>query len=129
DRIVAKLLHRHPHVFGDTVVEGASEVVANWERIKADEKGAADRPGPFDGIPPTLPALLAAYKTQKRAAALGFEPDAETARRRAVQSLEDAGDPAGVGEALFWLVAVARAVGVDPEGALARATLKFRQSL
>jgi XTP/dITP diphosphohydrolase len=127
ERIVAKLLHRHPHVFGDVVVGGAADVVANWEAIKAEEK--QERTGPFDGIPPTLPGLLAAYKTQKRAAALGFRPDPDTARRRVAEALARPADPEALGEALFWLVAVARSAGVDPEGALARATMEFRQSL
>ncbi|HEV2757478.1 MAG TPA: MazG family protein [Actinomycetota bacterium] len=127
ERIVAKLLHRHPHVFGDVEVSGAADVVANWEAIKANEK--KERKGPFDGIPPSLPGLLAAYKTQKRAAALGFRPDAETARQRVADALAAPADPESLGEALFWLVAVARSAGVDPEGALAKATLKFRQSL
>ena len=125
DRIVAKLLHRHPHVFSDTVVSGAAEVVANWEAIKAGEK---EREGPFDGIPPSLPGLLAAYKTQKRASALGFEADAPTARERVAGAVGSDPTPETIGDALFWLVAMARAAGVDPEGALAKATLKFRQS-
>jgi XTP/dITP diphosphohydrolase len=137
ERIVAKLLHRHPHVFGDVVVSGASDVVANWEAIKAREKEARtphsaepqERSGPFDGIPATLPGLLAAYKTQKRAAGLGFEADAATARARVEEALAAPATPEAVGEALFWLVAVARAAGIDPEGALARATLRFRASL
>ncbi|MDQ3951454.1 MAG: MazG family protein [Actinomycetota bacterium] len=126
DRLVAKLLHRHPHVFGDVVVAGAAEVVANWEAIKAKEK---ERAGPFDGIPATLPALLTAYKTQKRAAALGFEADAAAARAGAAEALGADPTPESLGEALFWVVALARSAGVDPEGALARATTKFRQSL
>jgi MazG family protein len=128
DRLVAKLLHRHPHVFGDVVVGGAAEVVSNWEAIKAEEK-KGDRPGPFDGIPPTLPALLKAYKVQKRAAALGFEADAATARSRVEEALSPGATPESVGDALFWTVALARSAGIDPEGALARATQRFRQSL
>lgn len=128
DRLVAKLLHRHPHVFGDVVVAGAAEVVSNWEAIKAKEKAEA-RPGPFDGIPPTLPALLTAYKVQKRAAALGFEADGEAARESIRRALGTSTDPETVGELLFWTVALARSAGVDPEGALARAVVKFRQSL
>ena len=127
DRLVAKLLHRHPHVFGDVVVAGAAEVVANWEAIKSKEK--TERTGPFDGIPPTLPALVTAYKVQKRAAALGFEASAGEARARVEESLGEEPGPESLGEALFWLVALARSAGVDPEGALARATVKFRQSL
>ncbi len=126
ERIVAKLLHRHPHVFGDVVVSGAPDVVANWEAIKAGEK---ERAGPFDGIPATLPGLLAAYKTQKRAAGLGFQADAATARKKVDGALAAPPTRETIGEALFWLVAVARSAGVDPEGALARATLRFRQSL
>jgi MazG family protein len=128
DRLAAKLLHRHPHVFGDVVVAGAAEVVSNWEAIKAKEKGG-ERPDPFDGIPATLPALLATYKVQKKAARLGFEADEATARARAATALEGEPTPDAVGQALFWTVALARSAGVDPEGALARATSKFRRSL
>ena len=118
ERIAAKLLHRHPHVFSDAVVSGAGQVVANWEAIKAKEK---QRGGPFDDIPRALPALTVAHKTQKRAAALGFEPSTAEARAQATAAL-DAGD---VGEVLFWAVALARATGVDPEGALRAATSRF----
>jgi len=126
DRIVAKLLRRHPHVFGDVEVSGAGEVVRNWEALKSEEK---ERAGPFEGIPGSLPALLTAYKVQKRAAQVGFEPDAREARTNLLASLDRAGSSASgddLGESLFWLVAVARAAGVDPEGALLRAITKFR---
>ena len=121
-RLVAKLVHRHPHVFSDTEVSGATEVVSNWESLKAAEK--EERTGPFDGIPAGLPALLAAQKTQKRAAALGFEGAPDAAQRE----LEKAISEGDFGEALFWVVALARAAGVEPEGALRRATVRFRES-
>lgn len=121
-RIVAKLIYRHPHVFSDTSVSGASEVVANWETLKAAEK--TERSGPFDGIPTALPALLAAQKSQKRAAALGFEGE-EAEARAAIERAVAAGD---IGDALFWLVALARSKGVEPEGALRRATQAFQDS-
>ncbi|MDQ3955738.1 MAG: nucleoside triphosphate pyrophosphohydrolase [Actinomycetota bacterium] len=120
DTIVAKLLHRHPHVFSDAVVESAGQVVANWEAIKATEK---KRSGPFDDIPTALPALAAAHKTQKRAAALGFAPSDAEALERAGDALAS-GD---LGEALFWSVALARSRGVDAEGALRAATRRFRE--
>jgi MazG family protein len=120
--LVGKLVHRHPHVFGDTNVSGASEVVANWETIKAGEK--KERSGPFDGIPSGLPALVGAHKVQKRAAALGFEPSVEDAREKAGTALAG-GD---LGEALFWIVALARDGGIDAEGALRKATVRFRDS-
>ena len=125
DRIAAKLLHRHPHVFGDTEVEDAAEVVRNWESIKATEK---ERDHAFDGIPSGLSALLAAYKTQKRATQLGFGADEESARGRLAEGLEGAVDDVSLGDALFWLVALARARGIDPEGALRSATARFRRS-
>jgi MazG family protein len=121
DAIVVKLLRRHPHVFGKMIADSASEVVRNWEAIKAEEK---ERTDPFDDIPRSLPALTSAYKSQKRAASLGWETDGDAARARARQAL-DGGD---LGEALFWTVAAARAAGADPEGALRRATNDFVES-
>ncbi|MGH2753553.1 MAG: MazG family protein [Actinomycetota bacterium] len=127
DGIVAKLIRRHPHVFGDVSVEDAAEVIRNWETIKRQEKDAGrdnEPPGHFEGIPSALPALLAAYKTQKRAAALGFDADESHALDRLAGSWPpDGGD---LGSALFWLVAVARARGIDPEAALRRAILEFQ---
>lgn len=121
DAIVAKLIHRHPHVFGDRSAATADEVVRNWEAIKRDEKA---RTGPFDGIPAGLPALMAAFKVQKRAAPLGFHPDGEAAIERLREVVS--ADSVEVGAALFWLVAVARSAGVDPEGALREAIASFR---
>lgn len=120
--IVAKLLRRHPHVFGKATADSAAQVVSNWEAIKAAEK---KRSGAFDDIPRTLPALTAAYKTQKRAAGAGWSAgrDEALARSKAAVAEEE------VGAALFWVVALARAAGVDPEGALRRATRSFRESL
>ena len=66
-----KLHHRHPHVFGDTEVDGPDEVVANWDRIKQAEKG---RSSVLDGIPPTLPALARAAKTLRRASPRNRRP-------------------------------------------------------
>lgn len=128
DRLVAKLTHRHPHVFGDTMVDGAGEVIRNWESIKAQEK---KREGPFDDVPAGLPALLYSYKMQKRAAALGFQPTEEEALAhvsRAVAELGTNPNPETVGEVLFWFVALSRLLGIDPEGALRAAATRFRDS-
>ena len=67
----AKMIHRHPHVFGDTAVEGAADVVVNWERLKRAEK--SQRLSLLDGIPQALPALALAQGVQKRPARLGFD--------------------------------------------------------
>jgi tetrapyrrole methylase family protein/MazG family protein len=126
ERIVSKLVHRHPHVFGETEVAGASDVVRNWEQLKQEEKARED---PFDGIPKGLPSLLAAYKTQKKAAALGFNPDPETLKKELDSAVAGPPSEDSLGEALFWLVAAARAAGIDPEGALRKAVGRFRSTL
>lgn len=135
--IVAKLVHRHPHVFGDAVVEDAAEVVANWEAIKERERGGRRDASTslLEGIPASLSALLAAQKAQKRAAGRGFRPDADEAAAEIRAALNAAsragaeGDSAAVdraiGDLLFAAAALARARGVDPEGALRRATRRF----
>jgi ATP diphosphatase len=126
DVIAAKLLRRHPHVFGDAEVADAAEVLANWERIKSSEKERSD---PFEDIPSALPALLAAAKSQKRGAPLGFDVDEATAHARlhaAVGDLASAVGPDALGEALFWAVAWGRARGLDPESALRRRTARFQ---
>jgi XTP/dITP diphosphohydrolase len=119
DAIVAKLVHRHPHVFGDVEVAGADDVVANWETIKRAERRREDASG---DMPSGLPALVAAYKAQKRAEGGGARIDETQARSRVAAALAGPVDAASVGEALFFLVALARAAGVDPESALRRAT-------
>jgi MazG family protein len=130
--IVRKLIRRHPHVFGDLEVAGADEVLVNWERIKAEEKGRKDVE---DDIPSALPALARAAKVQRRAAGWGFEwrtrEGAMGALREEVAELERAQDPANIeeeiGDVLFSTVALARRLGVDPEGALRRTTTTFAE--
>jgi tetrapyrrole methylase family protein / MazG family protein len=122
-----KLHRRHPHVFGEVEVDGASDVVRNWEQIKKAEKG---RSSVFDGIPIELPALLYALKVQKKATALGDRgvvvPPVEplgTAMERARQ----APDATAVGDLLFATVDLARRHGVDPETALRAAASRHRE--
>jgi MazG family protein len=89
----AKMIHRHPHVFGDTAVGDAAEVVVNWERLKRSEKH--QRLSLLDGIPRALPALAFAQGVQKRPARLGFDetpaiPGAVAALRVALDNLASA---------------------------------------
>jgi tetrapyrrole methylase family protein / MazG family protein len=119
-----KLVHRHPHVFGEVDVSGADDVVANWEQIKKAEKG---RDSVFDGIPSDLPALLYAWKVQKKAAGLPVDasvvaPDLGAA----VSSLRAAVTAETLGEVLLATVAVARQADIDPETALRGATARVR---
>jgi MazG family protein len=130
--IVEKLIRRHPHVFGEVQVSGADEVLVNWERIKADEKGER---AVEDDIPPTLPALARASKVQRRAAAWGFEwrttEGALGKLREEVEELAAAATPEEaeeeLGDVLFAATVVARRIGADPESALRRTTTKFAE--
>lgn len=123
-----KLVRRHPHVFADAQLAGGDELIAQWERIKAKEKaneGKGAKPL-LESIPPSLPALARTAKLIEKSARAGQEqPTPAEALSRcatAVQSLAHAADDQTIGEALFALVLVARAAGIDPEGALRRAT-------
>jgi MazG family protein len=71
DQVKSKMVHRHPHVFGDTEVRDAADVVVNWEKLKAAEK--EDRDSLLDGIPRSLPSLSYAQAVQKRPARLGLD--------------------------------------------------------
>jgi MazG family protein len=134
--LVEKLIHRHPHVFGDVEVSGSDEVLVNWERLKAQEKGGS---APIeDDIPATLPALARASKVQRRAAGRGFEwrspQSALAALREEVDELAaaiDAGHRGNaeeeIGDVLFSVVAVARKLGVDGESALRRTIRGFAE--
>jgi MazG family protein len=139
--IHAKLVARHPHVFGDVEAETAGRVRQNWERLKREQEG---REGIFHDIPESLPGLLRARKVQRRAAAVGFEyPDVAGAladlddELRELRAELPAIDPAPetepaprvadeLGDVLFACVNVARKLNVDPELALRAATGRFR---
>ena len=130
--VVEKLIRRHPHVFGELEVSGADEVLVNWERLKAEEKG---RKHVEDDIPPTLPALARAAKVLRRAAGWGVDwrttEGAMGKLREEVEELAGAATPEEaeeeLGDVLFAAVAVARRLGSDPESALRRSTAKFAE--
>lgn len=118
DDLVAKLVHRHPHVFGDVQVSGSAEVVANWEALKKEQKG---RTTLTDGLPKGLPALIYAHKVIRRASGVGHElsPSAERLLKLAAAAGEETSDES-IGELLLEAVALAGSAGIDPEGALRR---------
>ncbi len=154
--IAAKIVRRHPHVFGDAEARTASDVNRQWERIKADERAEAeaaeadvaepgDPAGPptpprgaLDGISASLPALAASQEMQERAANLGYDwPSLEGVLDKVVEETNelreaaDAPDPAAwveeFGDLLFVLVNVARKRGVEAEAAVRAANAKFRR--
>jgi MazG family protein len=140
EAICAKLIRRHPHVFGDASAGDASEVLKRWEEIKRAEKSApGDRPrSALDGVPRALPALARAARIQEKARRVNFDWDSlepvlakvreeiaeleaeRLAARPDHEALEDE-----FGDLLFALVNLARFLELDPEAALHRACGKF----
>jgi XTP/dITP diphosphohydrolase len=124
--IAAKLIRRHPHVFGDVRVSGAEEVKQNWDAIKAAERQAkGGGPGSvLDGVPFGQPALALAAQLQRRAERAG----APAALADLAGAGPDSADrpPGEIGAELFALVARARAAGLDPELELRAAARAYR---
>lgn len=73
--VTEKMVNRHPHVFGETNVNGVQDVLVNWEKIKKQEEGMKERSSVLDGIPVQLPALMQAAKIQTKASRVGFDWD------------------------------------------------------
>jgi XTP/dITP diphosphohydrolase len=124
DGLARKLIHRHPHVFAGEKVTGAEQVLTNWEKLKVTE-GDGQRKGLEDGIPPTLPALARASKVQRRAAGWGFVPSTDDATRSL--AISEVVSEGSIGRALFALVTLARARGIDAETALRAETRRFTE--
>lgn len=127
-----KLIHRHPHVFGsDKQTNDTKEILAKWEKLKADEK--KERKRTLDGIPSNLPSLLKAMKISKKAVRAGFEWKnkqqvlecfkSEIEEFLQAQTFNDKEEE--LGDILFSLVNIARWEKIDPEVALAKANKKF----
>ena len=135
DTICAKLVLRHPHVFGDQVVKTADEQVENWERIKKQEKGE-ERKSALSGVPPHLPALLKAQKITEKAARVGFDWEhVDQVFAKVLEELREfeetmaAGDEARMeaelGDLLFAIVNLGRFLSLNPEEALRKTIERF----
>ena len=136
----AKMVRRHPHVFATGSLEDADAVHRAWERRKARERADGSL---LDGVPPSLPALTAAYRLTQKAAGVGFDwPDVAQVLAKAREELaevEEVLEAEGstspprdalaeeIGDLLLAVANLARHTGVDPEAALARGNLKFRR--
>ena len=134
ESISAKLIHRHPHIFGDVEVKDAKEVRDNWEKIKLQEKGNRSV---LSGVPGSLPAMVKAYRIQEKASGVGFDWDhADEVWDKVLEELQElkeavhSGAPAEekeheLGDLLFAIINYARFVDVNPEDALERTNRKF----
>lgn len=132
DSIKEKLIRRHPHIFGDVVVDGTNEVLKNWEAIKLAE----GRENLLNGIPKHMPGLARACRIQEKASKVGFDWDNKKDVWKKVieeieelQSIEESGDQAKIeeemGDILFALTNYSRFLNVNPEDALRFTNEKF----
>ena len=134
EAVTAKMIRRHPHVFGgEDAKQTAEDQKAYWERLKAEERKAKAQTGVLDDVPSALPALVRAEKLQKRAASVGFdwnnvdhvlEKLAEEARE-VVEAPTQEDRAEELGDLLFVIANLARHLKVDPEAALRSANAKF----
>ena len=130
--VIAKLVRRHPHVFGDAKVDSAEQAIPRWDEIKRAEMAGTDR-SILDGVPKAMPALAYAQAVQGRAARMGFDWDeyAGVAERVAeeLREMDAASDPAEreseFGDALFSMVNASRWLGIEAETALRGSNRKF----
>ena len=137
-----KLVHRHPHVFGDVDAKDSATVLRNWEQIKQMEHKKEARHSALDGVPAALPGLLKAQRTQEKAARVGFDwKDAEGPMEKVEEELSELRDeiaarksdrPADsdkvkgeLGDLLFAVCNLARHLKVDAESAVELTTSKF----
>jgi MazG family protein len=137
-----KLVRRHPHVFGDVEAGDSAAVLRNWERIKQLEYRKESRHSALDGVPPALPALIKAQRTQEKAARVGFdwkdaegplekiseelgELKAEIAARGSEKPADSERVKEELGDLLFSICNLARHLKVDSESALEGTSAKF----
>ena len=139
ERIIGKMIRRHPHVFGSRKVDTAGQVRQQWHQIKQQERDAQQ--SLLDSVPSGLPALMRSYRVSERAARTGFDwttlkgvmdqAEAEWTEFKAevLGSADQPPDPHDVamefGDVLFTLTNVARLAGIHPETALSQSTQKF----
>ncbi|MBV8117683.1 MAG: nucleoside triphosphate pyrophosphohydrolase, partial [Candidatus Eremiobacteraeota bacterium] len=141
DALSNKMVRRHPHVFGEAVIEDVDAQWRNWEKLKALEKTGQKRKSRLDGIPKHLGALQRGQKMQEKAARVGFDwtdpRDITDKLHEEMRELAEARLRAGdlrpedphvreeLGDVLFTVVNLARRLGIDAEGAMRDANEKF----
>lgn len=135
DNLNMKLIYRHPHIYGQTTANSATEVEQNWEALKLKEKGR--KHSVLEGVPKSLPALVKANRIQQKARGVGFDwTEREQVWDKVKEEMEEVraeidGNStqerieAEFGDLLFSLINAARLYDVDPETALERTNKKF----
>ena len=139
--IEEKMIRRHPHVFGDEELPDSAAVHRAWEQRKHHD-AVNRRQSLLDGLPPSLPALLAAHRMTQKAAGIGFDwPDSSAVLAKVDEELAELRDQLGaqtgskpeprvreeLGDLLFTLANLSRHLGMDPESVMAQANVKFRR--
>jgi XTP/dITP diphosphohydrolase len=130
-----KLINRHPHIFGDTKVDGVDQVLKNWEAIKMTEGG---RKSVLEGVPGNLPGLIRAQRMQEKAAGVGFDwKEWTSAFEKLEEELKEfreaglSGNKADMsdefGDVMFSVVNVGRLMGLDAEDSLRLTNTKFQR--
>ena len=136
--IHSKIVRRHPHVFGDLKLDGVEGVLANWEKLKEQERGKQkEDKGILDGVPLALPALSQAQEYQDRAARVGFDwPEIEGVLDKVKEEIEEIKNAetnfelaSEIGDLLFAIVNLARWKKVDAESVLRTTNAKFKKRL
>jgi XTP/dITP diphosphohydrolase len=139
--ICDKLIHRHPHIYGDVKVKDEHEVKANWEKIKLEERSVdalgrpTERPSVLEGVPRGLPSMVKAIRIQDKARGVGFDwDDREQVLEKVKEELAELKHEVDtnsnrqaeeLGDVLFSMVNYARFLGIDPDEALERTNRKF----
>ena len=134
NEICDKLIHRHPHIYGDVQVEDEEDVKRNWEQLKLKE----GKKSVLEGVPNGLPALVKAYRIQEKVAGVGFDWEApEQVWEKVQEELQEFNEEAATsntdameaefGDLLFSMINYARAIGINPENALERTNTKFKK--
>ena len=131
NNISEKLIHRHPHIYGNIKVENADEVKTNWENLKLKE----GKKSVLEGVPNSLPAMVKAYRMQEKAASVGFDwPTKEEVWAKVEEEINEFQDEvkkntdkmeAELGDVFFALINYARFINISPENALERTNKEF----
>lgn len=129
NRLCDKLVYRHPHIYGETAVSGADDVVKNWEQLKQKEKDGNKTV--LSGVPVSLPSLIKAYRMQDKARAVGFDwekkEDVWAKVKEEIAEFEEAPSEDELGDVIFSIVNAARLYDLNPDTALEKTNEKFRR--